>query len=222
MATFKEIRAIQHPNRNEDFYLKYVYRTIDIPFTWLFITLHIDTKIVTLLGMVIDFLAAYFVVTFNPIWAAICIQLAIMLDGVDGEVARYKYWKYNVPPEKRPKLGGYMDKVLGLPGFAVAMFAIGLINNAPWAGLFAVLTMCMINVAAHCAKVMFPEIKSKIAQMHESKLGKWMAPFEFGMSAQKGVITLAALNIYPVFFLWLFTAAGSLYWLAKFWIYRNN
>ena len=222
LPTFEEIRKIQNPTHKvQDFWLEHLYRKIDIPITWLCIVLHIDTKVVTVIGAVLDFVAGYLVLQKEFLLAAILLQVGILLDGVDGELARWRNWKLNL--KNPPKIGGYMDKILGVPGFAFTVMTIGLVHNALWLAFAAATALFMVNFASSIGKVMFPDAAKigSIAEARQSKLGKFLKPFEFGMSLQRLTITLAAINFYPILFLWIFAIVGNFYWLVRLWFYRK-
>jgi phosphatidylglycerophosphate synthase len=221
LPKLKDIREIQHTKwKTEDFYLTHFYRKIDLPLTWLFIVLKIDTKLVTLLGVIGDLFAAYSVLQGNFILAGILVQLGLILDCCDGEVAR---WRNKTKKLKNPpRYGGYLDKVLGYVGFATTIFAIAIVNDLPWLGYAAVFGLLMIHIASVTGKMMFPQSKEDIKNLRkENSFMKYSRPFEFGMSVQRGIITLAAFNLYPVLMLWVFTAASQVYWLIRLYIYKN-
>ena len=220
MPSFREIREIQNtPWKTEDFYLTHFYRKIDIPLTWLFIVLRIDTKLVTLLGVIVDLFAAYMVLQSKFLAAAILVQLGLILDCVDGEVARWR--NKSLKLENPPKYGGYLDKVLGYVGFSTTIFAISFVTNHLWLGFFTVMGLFMNQIASATGKMMFPDSKSKIKEMHQKGIGKLLRPFEFGMSVQRGMITVAAFNFYPVLLLWIFNIASHIYWIARLFVYRK-
>ncbi len=95
--SIKELRRICQASReNELFQMswtsKHIFRKLSIYFTKLFLITKISANQVTFLGLLVGIIAAVFLTFGNPIYwiaAALLLYLFLILDLVDGEIARY-------------------------------------------------------------------------------------------------------------------------------------
>ncbi|MCX6711564.1 MAG: CDP-alcohol phosphatidyltransferase family protein [Candidatus Woesearchaeota archaeon] len=218
MVSISELRKTQHPKSQQDFYVKHIYRKFSIIFTWFFVNLGISANIVTVISFLFDVLAVYLVFKNSLILAAIAIQFGIILDVVDGEVARYNN---SIKKLKEPKkFGAYLDEVLGVIGFATAIFAFCYIKQEYWLGFAAIIALVMMNLTSAISSSLFTTGKSNINEFKKSLFGNLSDAIAFGMTPQRAFITLAFLldNIY---FIWFFTIVGNFYWIIRFKFYKN-
>lgn len=87
-----ELRDKIKPLKEDPLYTRAIIRKISIYVTWLFLHTGISPNQVTILSQIIAIIGATFFISTNPLywifgWAIM--QVYIILDGVDGEVARY-------------------------------------------------------------------------------------------------------------------------------------
>jgi len=86
-----ELRKIQH-KPYEDLYLRF-FRKFSIYLTWLLLHTKITANQVTTLSIIVGIVGTLFFVSANPVYwifGYIVLQLSLLLDVSDGEVARYR------------------------------------------------------------------------------------------------------------------------------------
>lgn len=131
MATIEELRKIcqDRPDKH-DFYMWGIIRKISIYLTWLIVRTHITPNQVTSLSIAFGIVGSLFFLSPNPwYWIAgwLVINLHLILDQCDGEVA---YYKKNVT-----KFGYFFDElshpIVNIFFFNTIMMSIYFMTNAP-------------------------------------------------------------------------------------------
>jgi phosphatidylserine synthase len=219
MGVYSEIKGLQKSASADDYLVFYFYRKISAFFSVLFIKLKFSANFITFLSLLADFLVIYLLYLNFWILAGIFVQLALVLDCSDGEVARFHKSKIKNPLEKR--YGGYLDEILGTIGFTLVIFFTGYFIHSWQLGLFAMFAMFMILVTSLSAQVEFKN-KKELAKNFEKKIfGNLKGRVGFSNATQRIWISLAV--IFSSFYVFLaFGIIANLFWLFKFWIYRNQ
>jgi len=219
MGVYSEIKKLQKSAAEDDYIVFYSYRKISVFFTMFFVKLGVTANFVTVLSVFADLLAIYFMSINMWILAAIFVQVAIILDNSDGEVARYNLARTKNPKETH--FGGYLDEVLGVLGFAIVIFFAGyFMGNWP-VGLFAMFGLFMIIVSSTTARIEFKN-KEKIVKNFEKKLvGNLKGRVGFSNASQRILVTIAVLFSSWIVLL-IFGILAHAFWILKFWVYRNQ
>ncbi len=106
----KELKKICQPEKlvaKDNFYIRTIIRKISIYFTWLSLHTPITANQLTLVHTIFG-IAGGFLLIFGNYWyslvGVLCIQIHVILDCTDGEVARFK-------KSDGCLLGGFMDRL---------------------------------------------------------------------------------------------------------------
>ena len=166
MGVYSDIKKLQKSAADDDYLVFYIYRKISVFFSVLSVKFGVSANFVTFLSLLADFMVIYLMYLRMWILAGLFVQLAIILDCSDGEVARYNISKGKSKPGKR--YGGYLDEVLGTIGFTSVIFFTGYFLGSTWIGLFAMFGMFMILVSSATAAIEF-ESKKQVARNFEKK-----------------------------------------------------
>ena len=133
-VTIKELKAICYPPKkrltNDYLFLTFLIRRISIYFTFVLIRLKITANQVSLLSLVSVLVGCYLLSTGHSslvLWGAILMNVSMLFDCVDGEIARYR---------GPTKLGGFLEGIqadftyaLLLPSIAVGLYRAGNTEN---------------------------------------------------------------------------------------------
>ena len=219
MVNIKELKKYQKPIEEDDFFTSRIYRKFSIFLTWVFIKLGVGANLVTFIGFIVDLLAIYMIFTSHWIIAGFLVQLFIIIDCVDGEVARY--YKNIKKIKKEKKYGEYLDEILGIIGFSLLIFFSGYLLDNLWAGFSAMFALFMLNLTAARASHIFPEKKKIAKKLRKRFFGKIRGVIGFTADIQRTLISFT-LFFHTEIFLWIYAVVGNFYWLIKFWIYRKE
>jgi phosphatidylserine synthase len=219
MSTYSEIKKLQKGPDKDGYIVYYFYRKFSVLFSIIFVNLGLSANFVTFLSLVADAFAVYFLFLNFWITAAIFVQLAIILDCSDGEVARY--YKTKIKNPKETHYGGYLDEVVGTISFSAAIFFTGYFIGSWQAGLFAMSGLLILIVSSLTAKTEFPN-KTELAQNFEKKVfGKTKGRIGFTNAVQRILISFAII-FQSELILIIFGAMAYLLVLLKFYLYRNQ
>jgi hypothetical protein len=221
-SVYSEIKKLQKSALEDSYIVFYFYRKISVFFSTLFVKLNISANFVTLLSLLADFLVVYLMYINYWILAGILVNLAIILDCSDGEVARYNIKQLKKAGKKieKKKYGGYLDETLGTIGFALVIFFAGYFLNALWIGFFGMFGLFMIITTSAIAQIEFPN-KNKIAKDFEENIfGKIKGRIGFDNGIQRILISIAVIFA-NIWILLAFGILANMFWLLKFWVYRN-
>lgn len=221
MIKISEIKKFQKGVDNDDFFTSRIYRKLSVFLSWIFINLGASANTVTFTGFILDLITVYMVFTNHWIIAGILVQLFIVWDCVDGEVARYRRSVNPNAPVK--KYGEFIDDMLGLMGFYFIVLLIGMKTNFI-AGVFASYALLLLNFSSALTSGIFD--KRKLAQEVQSSLSKKFGlnirgRLGFTADIQRTLISLA-LFFSTQIFLWIYFAGAMALILVKFWVYRNK
>ena len=127
MESIRELRTICQKGDNEAFvYFRVLVRPISIYITRVFLSLGISANSATLLSIISVLTGSILLVTQEPVLrltAGLLLYLYTILDGVDGEVARYHVHRNQAPPGR---VGQYADAIAHLLSFNIALFGLGM------------------------------------------------------------------------------------------------
>lgn len=191
--------------KSENFIAHHIHRRISAFLTWFFLHFTITAELIALLTPLNDLLTIYFISQGNFIVAALLIQLHIVLDSSDGEVARFR--KTIVKRSKKQEaFGAFTDSMVGLLIFPFIIFYVGLALGNLIIGLISMGAFYLLVFSSAYAKVYYPKLKlgDKYRRKH---LGKKKYKWGFNSVIQKSLITLALL-FQSVIFLWIFVAGA--------------
>jgi len=93
--TLEDLRLAQPPPLSEG-YPGLFYRKLSLPITWLVVQTPITANQITVLWLILGMVGVFLLASGTYLWTifgALLLELAAVLDRVDGEVARYKHSK---------------------------------------------------------------------------------------------------------------------------------
>jgi len=218
MSLLKEIKSFRKGPEKSGYALYYTYRQVSPFFSALFIKLRFSPNFITFLSMLSDFLVIYLMYLQNWILAGILVNLAMILDCSDGELARYYRSKEKSPKETH--YGSYLDEVLGTIGFTLVVFFTGYFMNQQAIGLFAMFGLFMLIVTSLTAEKEFPNKKEIAKKFEESLFGNLKGRIGFPCAAQRILVSIAVLFSSHIILL-IFGVICHLFYLIKFLVYRK-
>ena len=201
MESITELKRICQKGSNEQFlYFKYLIRPISIYFTKLVLLFRISANTITYFGIFIV-LSGSFLLTFDDKYirmiAGIMLFFFTLLDGVDGEVARYHRYK---GVKSNEYLGKYHDAFAHMVSYNIALFSLGL-------GIYLItgqLLYLILGYVACMARTRLPHIASYnviVESLSEVGIAKEKLVNAF-VRSEKQVILLKQLTI--EIFIWPF------------------
>lgn len=214
MITLEEVKKYQKGIRGPiGKLLDNIFRFV--PF--LAIKWNISANMVTVLALVLDLIAVLFMFQGWFFFAGVLVLLSYVGDISDGTVARYERVHRNLT---KKGYGQFLDEVLGIIGFTAVVFALGYTTGNEWLGFAAMLAIFMMNVTTAEAKLAIPSKKSISAKLQNHRF-KDKFQIGFTCDVQRTLIALAIIT-QSYLLLLLFTGLGTLLWVSKFWMYRNQ
>jgi len=213
------------PQEEGDFLALYTNRPISKIFSWFFSHFTLCAECIALLTPLVDILTI--VLIYNDLWifAAIFVELSLIMDSADGEVARFRATKIK-RTEKQNQFGGYMDSMAGVLVFPLVIFSAGYFLGDLLVGLLGMLSFCLLNLSTANAGSYFKNKEKRSKEIQSGFLGKIKSRLRikgvvgFTGDIQKHIIALALL-FKSVLFIWLFIIIAITLVLMKFWIYRK-
>ena len=151
IESIKELRKKCQPNAEASLFIDKIYRKISIYVTKLFLYTPITANQVTFLMMLVGILSAVFYIKgeyFYSLFAIFLFHIYILLDFVDGEVAKYR--------KQFTRRGAYLDLMshIIINPLLIMGMAIGSYNNNPFpipdsafivAGFIGAYSLLMLN-----------------------------------------------------------------------------
>ena len=183
----------------------------------------ISANMVTAIALVLDLCAVVLMFQGWFFFAGILVLLSYVGDISDGTVARYnnaKRLRPNQPVPPKKGYGQFLDEVLGVIGFTAVVFALGYTTGNEWLGFAAMLAIFMMNLTTAEAKLAIPTKKS-ISDKLQNHRFKDKFQIGFTCDVQRTLIALAVIT-QSYLLLLLFVVLGTLLWLSKFWVYRDQ
>jgi phosphatidylglycerophosphate synthase len=177
---------------------------------YLAINYGISANVITFCALILDLLAVAFILKGWTLLAGVLVLLSYIGDISDGTVARYE--------NKGKGYGQFLDEVLGVIGFTLVVFALGLHFDMPWLGLAAMVGIFMMNVTTAEAKL---AIKNKKEISERLQAHRFKFQIGFTCDVQRTLVALAVMLSSTVL-LFIFALGANLLWLSKFWIYRKH
>jgi len=207
--------------KSEYSFIEYhIHRRISPYLTWFFLYFTITAELIALLTPLIDLITIYLIFNGNFILAAILIQIHIILDSSDGEIARFR--KTIMKRSKNQEaFGALTDSLVGLLIFPFIIFYVGLEFGSLITGLIGMGSFYLLVISSAYAKVYYP--KSRVGKNFRQKVfGKRKYKWGFNSIIQKSLITLALL-FQLVIFLWIFVlGAITIVVLRVYLLYRQK
>ncbi|GEM_PF-2433848 len=209
-----------------DFLAPYTNRPISKFFSWFFAHFTLCAECVALLTPIIDILTIALIYNGYWIWAAVFVELSLIMDSADGELARFRATLVK-RTDKQNQFGKYMDSMAGVIIFPLVIFSAGYFMGDLLLGLLTMLSFCLLNLSTANAGWYFEDKENKSKQIQKSGfIGKLKSRFGvrgvvgFTGDIQKHVIALALL-FQTVIFLWVFFIVSMILVIIKFWAYRK-
>jgi phosphatidylglycerophosphate synthase len=218
MGTYTDIKKLQQNAEIDDYINFYFFRRISVFFSVVFVKLKLSANFVTLLSLLSDFFVIYLMFLNHWIIAGVLVNLALILDSSDGEVARYYRSKMKRPPQT--KYGGFLDETLGTIGFSLVIFFVGYFMGSLWLGFAAMFGLLMTMVTSLCARLEFPNQRKITKKIEENIFGKLKGRIGFNCAIQRLIVSIAAIFSSQIILL-IFAILINLFWLMKYWIYRK-
>jgi phosphatidylglycerophosphate synthase len=216
---YKKIKSMQKSADQNDYLDAYINRKLSAPLSVFFVKIGASANFITLLSLFADLYAIYLMYANSWIFAGILVYLAAILDCSDGEVARY--WKSKEENPRETKYGGYLDETLGTIGFTLVIFATGYFLNNPVWGFVAMYGLFMVLITSLSAQVEFPKKKEVARELQDKVFGKFKGRIGFSNVVQRMIITFAVI-FQSINILVIFAIATNLFWMLKFYVYRNQ
>lgn len=182
------------------------HRRISPYFTWFFLHFTLTAELIALLTPLNDLLTIYFISNGNFVTAALLVQLNIILDSSDGEMARFRKTIVKRSTNQE-SFGGFTDSIVGMIFFPFVIFYTGFTFGNLITGLVSIGAFYLMVFSSAYTKVYFP--KAEIGRdFREKHLGKRKYKWGFNSIIQKSLVTLALL-FQSIIFLWIFVAGAS-------------
>jgi phosphatidylglycerophosphate synthase len=193
----------------------YISRYLSVSITYFLIRTPITPNQVTLIGGIVSLLSAYFFTFGTYAWniiAALVLFLAFIIDGVDGEIARFK--------GLQSKFGANFDSIFDAITILAVFFGVTIAAYAAtgnvnmWIlGFLAVANIMLINYV----RALKPQV---MKQQNEFSVKK---KIRFGMynSVVTGLILLSLINR-PVWIVYFFAFIGPLLWIKQIYSQYKN
>ena len=191
--------------KSDNFISHNLHRRISAFLTWFFLHFTLTAELIALLTPLNDLVTLYAISNGNFILAAILIQLNIVLDSSDGEIARFRKTIMK-RTKNQESFGGLTDSVAGLLIFPFVIFYAGFKFGGLIPGLVIVGVFYLLILSSAYTKVYFPKLEIG-KNFREKHLGKRKYKWGFNSVIQKSLITLALL-FQSIIFLWIF-AVGA-------------
>lgn len=145
--TIEDLRAFQPPPLSEG-YVGLVYRQLTLPLNWLLVRIGVTPNQISLWWIAVGVVALVLIATGNYWWTiagALGLQLVLLLDRADGDVARYT--------DNRTYYGKYLD-LAGHTLIKTSLFAavgLGVYATRPqlWVLLLGITAMLGLGVGSH-------------------------------------------------------------------------
>ena len=207
-----------------DFLAPYTNRPLSKVISWIFVHFSVCAELLALFTPVIDLITIYWIASGNWVLAAIFVEVSLLFDSADGEVARFRA-TIKKRTEQQNAYGSYMDSMAGVLIFPIVIFTAGLSMENMLVGLLTMLSFCLINLSAGYG-LLFPNKKEKSKSIQEGILGRIKKKLGirgtvgFSGDIQKHIIALALL-FQTTIFLWIYFGLAMAVVLAKFYLYRK-
>ncbi len=220
---FKDFKFAK-PRDEGDFLAPYTNRPISKFISWIFIHFSLCAELLALFTPLVDIITIYWISSGNWILAAIFVELSLLFDSADGEVARFRA-TIEKRTEKQNAYGAYMDSMAGVLIFPLVIFSVGYFMENMIAGLLASISFFLINMSAGYSYI-FPDKKQKSKNVQDGFIKKVKKKLGikgvigFSGDIQKHIIALALL-FQTVVFLWIYFAIAVAVVLSKFYLYKK-
>lgn len=215
--------------KDNTFFAKVFYDKIAYFFVKKLAKTKIQPNHLSFFGLFLDFISAY--LFFLGEWkfliiAGFLIQISLLMDRMDGQLARMK--------GIASKYGQLLDEGLGV--FGMSIIFIGAIGGyfartgevfIWYLGFFGLLGLLMMNLFSHLAKEIYGSKNNagkKLREKINKKSGRIVPSqaLEFSAEVQRSVMSISGFVNYIPLFLWIFTIVGNFYWIARFFVYAKR
>jgi len=208
-----------------DFLAPFTNRPISKFFSWFFVHFTLCAEFIALLTPIIDSLTIFVIYKGYWIVAAILVELSLIADSADGEVARFRATIDKKRTPQQNAFGAYMDSMAGVLIFPLVIFAAGYFMGNLLLGLLTMLSFLLLNLSTANSYI-FPNKEKKSKSLQQGFLGRIKKKLHirgvvgFTGDIQKHVIALALL-FKTTIFLWIYLVIAILLVLIKLYIYRK-
>lgn len=223
----KEIKeSYQKPKEREDILAWYLHRPVSKYLTHYLLRIWptVNAEYIAFSTIIVDVLAIYLIYTQHWILAAFLTWFHVVVDSMDGEVARIQM-NAGIMPKKRGIFGGFWDSMMGLIAFPFVVFAAAHFMGHTMVGVFSMALFYIVVAASAYTHVWFPE-RASVSKTLQSKIKsigkiKMIAPISFDSTSQKMLVTLALL-FQTVIFLWIFMIGAVVATIARMILYSRR
>lgn len=209
----------QKASKAEDPWSHYVLRVISRHISWVVLHFTLWAEAVAMMTPVVDLIAIYLIYSGNFAWAALFTQLHIIVDSMDGEIARFRA-TVKKRTERQAKFGSFVDSMAGLLVYPLVIFSAGYFMDSLITGLVGMASLYLTVVSSVYIKVYFPQKKSRGAEIRNRFFGKFNTKLGFSSAVQKSLITLALL-FQSLIFIWIFILGALFVTFLRFYLYRK-
>ncbi|MEK6889291.1 MAG: hypothetical protein AABW80_04260 [Nanoarchaeota archaeon] len=223
----KEIKEkYQKPKEREDIPAWYIHRPVSKYLTHYLLRIWptINAEYIAFSTIIWDILTVYLIYTQHWIWAAFFTYFHVVIDSMDGEVARIQM-DAGIQSRKRGIFGGFWDSMMGLIAFPFVVFATAHFMGHTIVGVFSMALFYIVVAASAYTHVWFPE-RASVSKSLQSKIKsiggiKITGPISFDSTSQKMLIALALL-FQTTIFLWIFMVGAVVATIARMILYSRR
>ena len=208
---FKKNLELVYPTdkRRFEIYMPWVIiqRIISIPFLGLGVMLRISPNLISLISILLIFLSSYLILTKMFLGGIILLALAVILDCVDGELARVLK-KTSVLGERLEALGADLVTMVGIPSISIWMFFyndltvlivfFSFISASVYVfsrGFLNFDVQTEIDKLSFWEKITFSQSKNNISIRKKSFLGSMIFFLRMNLVTQDGIVFFSVILI---------------------------
>jgi phosphatidylglycerophosphate synthase len=207
----------------EDFLSHLINRKITRVMSYFVIHFTLCAEFIAFLVPLIDLFTVYVIYAGHWIWAAVLVEISLLVDGTDGETARFRA-TIRKRTKQQDQWGAFVDSMAGILVFPLVIFAAGYFMGSLVTGLLVSMSFLLLNASTGFAGMYFKNKQKKRKEMQKNIGrvfgGKIKGVIGFTGDVQKHVIA-AALLFQTLIFLWLYFVLAMALVLIKFWVYRK-
>lgn len=212
-------KKFQKEKSKEDPWSHLVLRFFSRHITWLLLHITLFAELVALTTPIVDILVIYNLLEGNFILAAILTQVHIIVDCVDGEIARFRK-TVRKRTKQQELFGAFTDSMAGVLVYPLVIFTIGYLLGGIPLGLLGMMAFYLTVISSAYVNVYFKDQKAKSTKIREKIIGKQTFKIGFSSAVQKGLITLTIL-LQQEIFLYLFILGSVGMAAMRFIVYRK-
>jgi len=209
----------QKAKEEEDLVSHYILRFLSRNLTWIILHFTLLAEFVAMMTPVIDLIGIFLIFQGRWILAALLTQLHVVIDCVDGEVARFRATVVKRSAAQN-KFGAFVDSMAGMLVFPVLILMAGVYMGSLLTGAVGMLLFSVNVLSSAYSKAYFPSKKKKGAAIRKKIFGNLKTKIAFSSYVQKSLVTLALLFQSPIF-IWILSVGAATMISIRFYIYRK-